>query len=263
MKKIVELIKKGGVVAFCGAGMSAESGIHTFRGEDGLWQKYDPNIYVTASGISDLFLNHPQKLKEFIVECYQIMLDAKPNQAHCGLAELESKGYLEGIITQNIDDLHYQAGSKNIAEVHGNAYEFNCPECGFLVKKTKNQWQDFIARLKEVKEDEKIKEVMLEFLGNCPKGCGCMMQSSVVLFGQSLPEEEIKKSYGYLDRAKLVLCIGTSGLVYPAASFPPYAKEKGATIATINPENSSLDGICDFIYRKTAVDFFENLSLHF
>lgn len=262
MKEIVQLIKKGRVVAFCGAGMSAESGIPTFRGEGGLWSRYDPNVYVTASGIRSLFSDYPEKLRDFIIECYQIMLDTKPNQAHYGLAELEKRGYLVGIITQNIDDFHHQAGSKEVAQVHGNAYEFNCPGCGFSTRKTRQQWKGFIARLKRADEKDEIKNALLEFLGKCPR-CKDMLQSSIVLFGQSLPESEIEKSYGYLDQAKLILCIGTSGVVYPAASLPLYAKERGATLVTINPEWSSLEAASELIYRKTAVDFFKNLSLHF
>lgn len=261
MKEVAELIKNGAVVAFCGAGLSAESGIPTFRGKAGLWEKYDPNLYVTASGIQSLFLNQPAKLKNFIVECYELMLDAKPNEAHLALSELERKGYITGIITQNIDDFHFQAGSKNVAQVHGNAYTLECPSCGFSIKKEKAQWRALINKLKDTDSDKKIIATMLKFLGKC-RMCNHRLESGIVLFEQSLPAAEVQKSYAYLDKAKVVLCIGTSGVVYPAASFPLYAKEKGAAIVTVNPQWSSLEAVSDFICRKSAVDFFKNLLLN-
>jgi len=261
MKEIAELIKKGSVVAFCGAGLSRESGIPTFRGKDGLWEKYDPNLYVSIDGIRSLFSSHPDKLKDFIIDCYGLMLKASPNQAHYVLADLEKKGYLVGIITQNIDDFHFQAGSKEVAEVHGNAYALRCPMCNFSRKKTKKEWQNFIEKLKKVSGKKEIIKTMLEFMGRCQR-CQIRFESGVVLFGQSLPESEIKKSYTYIEKAKIVLCVGTSGVVYPAASFPFYAKERGAKVVTVNPFDSALDEISDSIYCETAVEFFQKLSLH-
>ena len=260
MKEAIELIKKGDVVAFCGAGMSADSLIPTFRGKGGLWEKYNPNAYATIQGITSLFLFQPAKLKSFLIDCYQLILDAKPNKAHFSLAELEKKGYLIGVITQNIDDLDYQAGSKEVAEVHGNVYSLRCPKCGWYEKKEKDEFKEFISKLKSANGRRKIQRIILEFLGKCPY-CKVRMGSGVVLFGQSLPETEIEKSYSFLRKAHTVLCIGTSGVVYPAASFPIYAKEHGATIVTINPEDTSLDNVSDVIVREKASNFFEKLSL--
>ena len=260
MKEIVDLIKKGNVVAFCGAGMSADSLIPTFRGKGGLWEKYNPNAYATIEGITSLFLFQPKKLKNFLIECYELMLDAKPNKAHFELAQLEKDGYLIGVITQNIDDLDYKAGSKEVAEVHGNIYSLRCPKCGWYEKKEKDEFIVFVNKLKETSGRREIQKRILEFLGKCSY-CKARMGSGVVLFGQSLPEAEIEKSYNLLRQAHTVLCIGTSGVVYPAASFPVYAKEHGAKVVTINPDDTSLDSVSDLIIREKASDFFEKLSL--
>ena len=152
IKRIAQFLKAKEVVAFCGAGFSAESNIPTFRGKGGLWEKYDPDIYVSVEGIRFLLKSEPEKLKDFIIECFQVMLQALPHKAHYGLADLESRGYLIGVITQNIDDLQSQAGSRQLAEIHGNAYVFRCPSCGFSIKKTRGEWADFISLLETKNE---------------------------------------------------------------------------------------------------------------
>jgi NAD-dependent deacetylase len=262
MREIVTLIKKGQVVAFCGAGLSVESGIPACRGTGGLWEKYNPELYATIEGLTSLFIFQPHKLRDFIIDCYGVFLKAEPNHGHFALKDLEEKGYLSGIITQNIDDFHFQAGSKKVSEVHGNAYKFRCSKCGFFLKKKKEEVEDLLKDLQAAKKRKQILKNILHFMGRCPR-CNQRLESGIVFFGQSLPQEEIEKSYHFLDRAKTVLCVGASGEVYPAASFPLYAKERGAKVININPQESSFDAISDFVSRKTAVDFFKNLLLSF
>jgi NAD-dependent deacetylase len=257
-KEFISIIKEGKVVAFCGAGISQESGVPTFRDEGGLWEKYNPQVYGTMEGIISLILSQPTKVRDFIVEICQTLIRAKPNYAHFGLKELEERRYLKGIITQNIDDLHYQAGSKDIAEIHGNVYKFICSRCNFSFKKNKEEVVEFINLLKEREKRRDIVREIIKFMGKCSK-CGRRMKSSIVFFGQSLPQDEIQKSYLYLKEAKLVLCIGTSGEVYPAAHLPFYAKERGVKLAVINRNSTLLDDVADFIFRETAVDFFKKL----
>jgi NAD-dependent deacetylase len=261
LKEIISLIKKGNIVAFCGAGLSVESGIPTFRGKGGLWDKYNPNIYATVEGITSLLLVCPKKIRNFIIDFYSVLLDTEPNDAHFSLKELEERGLLLGIITQNIDDLHCQAGSVEVAEIHGNAYEFLCSHCNFSIKKSKEEVREFVSRIKEVNSRKDILKEIFQFMGKCVK-CGKRLQSGVVLFGQSLPSCAIEKSYRYLNEAEVVLCIGTSGVVYPAASLPLYAQKKGAKVISINPEISSLDRISDFVYHRQGGDFFRNLMLN-
>ena len=261
MREVVALIKRGKVVAFCGAGLSAESGIPTFRGKAGLWEKYDPQIYVNVQGIKSLLFSQADKLRDFIVDFYGVMLAAKPNLAHYTLNNLEKNGYLTGIITQNIDDFHTFAGSNNVSELHGNAYVLKCYRCDFSIKKTKEEWKKFIDSLKGIADKDSIVKAITSFMGRCPY-CFKNLESCMVLFGQSLCEETLRKSYDYLNKAKTLLFIGTSGVVYPAASFPLYAKEKGAVVINVNPHDSSVDEIADFCIRSPALSFFENLSLH-
>ena len=111
IKEACRLIAQGGIVAFCGAGLSSESGIPTFRGKGGFWETYDPAVYATIEGIERLFLKDPCRLKSFIIAFYRLLLEARPNFSHHELARLENSGLLIGTITQNIDDFHQQAAS--------------------------------------------------------------------------------------------------------------------------------------------------------
>ena len=261
IQEITELIKKGGIVCFCGSGLSAESGVATFRGAGGLWEKYDPAIYASVDAIMHLFLHQPHKLAEFTIDFYQVLLTAKPNYAHYALAELEKRDLLIGTITQNIDDFHGQAGAVNIAEVHGNSYVFECKPCGYRIKKEKQEVSQFIDTLKNKKTKERIAAAMTRFMGKCPY-CHRRCESGIVLFGQSLPQEEIRKTYSYIGNAKAMLCVGTSGVVYPAASFPYHAKESGLKVINVNIETNPIDQISDFIVRETSVNFFKKLLPH-
>ena len=256
IKEVISLLREGNIVAFCGAGISSESGIPTFRGKGGLWEKYNPEVFATLGGLLSLFIFSPKKVRDFIVEFYDVLLSGKPNHAHYGLADLERKGLLLGIITQNIDDFHYQAGSIEVAELHGNAYKFWCPKCEIVIKKSREDLEKFIKDLKSKQTRREIIGEILNFMGRCP-GCRKRMRPSIVFFGQGLPQEELKKGYSYLDKAKTLLCIGTSGVVYPAAYLPYYSRRRGAKIININPESTPLDDIADWVIRETAVNFFK------
>ncbi|UCC95508.1 MAG: NAD-dependent protein deacylase [Candidatus Omnitrophota bacterium] len=261
MKDVASRIKKGNVVAFCGAGLSAESGIPTFRGRGGLWEKYDPQLYGSAEGLSTLLLSEHKNVRDFVTDFYSILLEAKPNYAHYALSQLEERGYLRGIITQNIDDFHFQAGSRNVAEIHGNAYVFRCEMCDFAVKKEKDQVNAFLKSLAALNEREDVVGEIFGFMGYCPH-CHRRLEPGIVLFGQSLPLKEVEKCYEYLDNAEVVLCVGTSGTMYPAASFPLYAHQKGTEVIIVNPEDSFLDSISDCTFYQGACSFFKNLFLH-
>lgn len=262
IKKAVELIKQGSVVAFCGSGLSRESGIPTFRGREGLWEKYDPNLYVTEDGLFSRLLHHPQDFRNFVLEFYAALIEAQPNAGHKVLKKLEDKGYLNGIITQNIDDFHWQAGSKKVAEIHGNAYSFICRNCGHKLKKDKKEWSDFLASIKDLNVKGKIIKTTLRFPGKCPACKIRRMESGIVLFGQGLPEGALQASYDFLRHAKILLCVGTNSVVYPAASFPSYAKECGAKIININISDNPLDETADLIYRCKSGDFFKELAIY-
>ncbi|MFH1772445.1 MAG: Sir2 family NAD-dependent protein deacetylase [Candidatus Omnitrophota bacterium] len=258
MQDIVDTIKQGNVVAFCGAGLSKDSGIPTFRDKGGLWDRYNPSVYATLEGLTSLLLYQPASLKKFLVEAYTLILNAKPNQAHYGLKYLEKQGYVTCIITQNIDDLHWQAGSESITEIHGNIYRFACLKCDYSVKKSKSEVISFLQKLKIKERSREIIAAVLEFTGKC-KSCKKRLSSDVVLFGQLLPESQIQRSYSYLHRATCVLCIGTSLTVYPAATLPLYARERGAKIINVNCGESSLEAVADINIYQEAGCFFNNL----
>ncbi len=243
------------VVAFCGAGVSYESGIPTFRGKNGLWEKYDPYLYAHKDSFDNLFLSDPLRLRDFIVDIYRILLSAQPNYTHYVLAHLENNKQLTGIIAQNIDNLHFEAGNRNIAEIHGNVYMFVCRKCGYKVKKEKKEIKDHIDNLREERKKEDVRKRLLQIGGVCSQ-CGKHLESGIVFFGQELPLEELEKSYQYIQNASVMLCIGTSAEVYPAAAFPYYAKKRGLKIININPSSTNLDEISDISIRENSVTFF-------
>lgn len=257
-KEIINLIKKGNVVCFCGSGISAESGVDTFRGEKGLWARYDPVIFASADGLYNLFSKEPARLTAFVFEFYSALLNAKPNYAHQALYELEKQNILIGTITQNIDDFHYQAGNHNIAELHGNSYGLRCIKCGKFAKRDVDQVLSFLKDLENSRRKYQYKKAVLNFLGRC-QYCKGRMRPGVVLFGQSLPQDEIEKAEDYINNASTLICVGTEGVVYPAASFPYYAKKQGAKVINVNIVDNSLDQIADYKVRSSAVDFFKEL----
>ena len=199
-------------IAFTGAGISVESGVPPFRGEKGIWNTYDPIVLDLG-----YFYRNPEKSWIAIKEIfYDFFGNAKPNAAHTLLAKMEQKGLLELVITQNIDNLHHEAGSRKVVEYHGNSRTLICTRCG--------------ARSPA---DEDI------FRKIPPKcSCGGIWKPDFVFFGESIPFDALKKSEEAAEKTDCVLLIGTTGEVYPAALIPKRASERGAVIIEINPSPS-------------------------
>jgi NAD-dependent deacetylase len=202
------------LVAFTGAGISVESGIPPFRGEGGIWSKYDPGMLDI-----DYFSAHPDESWEVISKIfYEYFLDATPNPAHYLLAKLEMKGMLHGVITQNIDNMHQEAGSIRVIEYHGNSKWLICNTCG---------------------ERYEITHTELEPL---PPRCSvdsAVLKPDFVFFGEGIPQEAASISVEEASLADVLLIIGTTGEVMPAGMIPSIAKSSGATIIEINPEKSA------------------------
>ena len=200
------------VVVSTGAGISAESGIPTFRGDDGIWKKYPPEEYATIYA----YRADPVRVWAFWRELGHQMADCKPNPAHFALAHLEAAGHLEAIITQNVDNLHQSAGSRNVIEYHGNAHNLVCTKCGHRVP------LDFAA------------------LPISPPHCicGAIMKPDVVMFGELIPESAMSRAADLAARADVFLIVGTSAQVFPAADLPTIAKRHGAFIAEFNLEST-------------------------
>ncbi|MCK5781713.1 MAG: NAD-dependent deacylase [Flavobacteriales bacterium] len=224
IKRAAELIKGSKyTTAFTGAGISVESGIPPFRGEGGLWNKYDPNIL-------DLYTykTNPQKSWPVIKELFfDFFGDARSNKAHFGLAELEEKGLLKSVITQNIDSLHQEAGSRHVFEYHGNCRRLVCFECGSIeLVKTKT---------------------LSETPPKCEK-CGGLLKPDFIFFGEGIPELAYEKSIEAVRNCEVMLVIGTTGEIVPASTLPYLAKEMGAKIIEINTNESA--------YTKSIIDVF-------
>jgi NAD-dependent deacetylase len=244
--------KEGRVACLTGAGISAESGIPTFRGKGGLWERYDPEIYANASGLISTLRTHPQDLANFIVDFYSVLLKALPNSAHRALAALEKENILSSTITQNIDGLHRQAGSQNVIELHGNAFRIRCIQCSNTVIFEKDKLREMIELFKINKDSYiKILKVLSRYFPRCVT-CGSRYRIDIVLFGEMLPADELSRAWKELNNCDVLLLIGSSLLVYPAAGLPLYAKVRGAKIIEINNEPSVLSGVCDYIITGQA-----------
>lgn len=245
-QEIKKIIARGNVVAFTGAGMSEESGIPTFRGKGGLWEKYNPAIYANIPGLLSVYLLKPYRVNDFVVEIYETVLNAFPNEGHIALARLEKQGKLKGVITQNIDNLHREAGNNNVIELHGNLYRFRCLKCNAVFQLDKGIMRSKIDTLKQKRRSRKA---LLRFLPRCK--CGGISRPDVVFFGEGLREDGLQRAYDEVNQCDALLIIGTSGTVYPAAGIPFYAKKIGKRIIEINPQ-SEFNGISDTSLRESS-----------
>jgi NAD-dependent deacetylase len=216
-------------IALTGAGMSVESGIPPFRGPGGLWTKYgEPPM----NGYQ-IFLSDPKKAWEDRIrrqndELWGPLKIAKPNNGHTALAELEAMGVLRFLITQNVDDLHHQAGHTSLAEIHGNWKLIRCIECG---------------------ERFQGEQISLEVLPpQCPK-CDGLLKGDTVAFGEPIPPDVLERCVEHSARADLVIVAGTSATVYPAAGFAIEVKRRGGTLIESNLYESEITKICDISLR--------------
>jgi NAD-dependent deacetylase len=249
-KKVSDFIKKsfkkGNVVSLTGAGISFESGIPTFRGKGGLWESYDPQVYATMEGLVSVFRDSPGKFIDFISDFYNMLLKVRPNLAHISLCALEKAGILKSVITQNIDNLHSRAGMHSVVELHGNAFRIRCQGCQGKITLEKDRVAEMV-KLLEKNRDSRIK-LLRVFSRYCPrcKICGSRFRIDIVFFGEMLPQDELTRAYKLLDNCKVLLVVGSSLIVYPAAALPLYAKERGAKLLEVNSEPSALSDLCDY-----------------
>ena len=250
LEEVKALLAKGKVVALTGAGISAESGISTFRGREGIWSKYSPSIYATISGLLFTLIVRPRIVISFIEDFTFPILKAKPNPGHYALTELEERGLLSAVITQNIDNLHQEAGSKNVIELHGNVYYFRCSRCGKRRKLSKEEIKGLIVKLKESHSRFGIFKRMKRLISSCE--CRGNLRPDIIFFGEMLSSEEMENAYHHLKDCRLLLAIGTSGMVQPAASLPKFAKERGARIVEVNREPSEITLISDYFLKGPA-----------
>lgn len=215
------------IVAFTGAGISAESGIPTFRGKDGLWKKFKVEELATP----EAFFRNPKLVWEWYDWRRQLIAKAEPNEAHKILVKMEEEFPDFFLITQNVDGLHQRAGSKKVVELHGNIWKVRCVDCG-------QESYDYRTPLPEIPP-------------RCEK-CGGLLRPGVVWFGETLPLDALEEAYRLSREADIFIVIGTSGVVYPAAELPYVAKEHGAEVIEVNPEKTPISRIADIIYEEKA-----------
>jgi len=206
----------GKVAVLTGAGISVASGIPDFRSSQGLWARYNPMEYAEISS----FKRDPEKVWTMLQEMLSVVEKARCNPAHEVLAGLEKKGLLNTVITQNIDGLHQAAGNCNVIEFHGTTRNLICLECGWL-------WSGF-----KLGQTEKIPP-------QCHK-CDAIMKPEVVFFGEQIPQAALVKASEAAESSEVMLVIGTSANVYPAADMPVLTKRSGGMVIEINLEPTPL-----------------------
>ena len=234
LKKIID--ESNNIVFFGGAGVSTESGIPDFRSENGIYSAISEYGYRPETILSHTFF---VKKPEVFFKYYKKTLlfpDAKPNYAHIALAKLEALGKVKAVITQNIDDLHQRAGSKEVLELHGTLYKNYCLKCG----------KDF--DLDYVTKDEGITR--------CDK-CGGIVRPDVVLYEEGLDNYTLDKSIDYISKAEVLIVGGTSLAVYPAAGLINYYK--GNKLVLINKTETPYDGRANLIVRESIGEVFKKI----
>ncbi len=226
-------------IVLSGAGMSTESGIPDFRGPEGVWTKLgdDPMDVSSIAAFEDMASSKTPdpRMQEMLMGIVQKLITARPNKGHKVVGKLYKKGYVKAVITQNIDNLHQRGGAKEVIEVHGTYKTATCMTCGNKYK--------FEQLLQMVLQDGMFPPL-------CEKTqCGGFIKPDVVFFGEMLPPMALRKSMHYAETTDLMLILGSSLVVYPAANLPNIAKSNGAKIVIINDEETPKDNIADIIIR--------------
>lgn len=249
-KKIEEvaaiIVKRRHVVAFSGSGVSKESGIPTFREPDGLWSRYEAGA---SGGIMGVVSAYPDKAADILDELLNVFRKAQPNPGHLALVEFEKLGLLDAVITQNIDNLHREAGNTKVYELHGNLYRLRCVSCGRKELRERGKLLDEFGKLVGEMRKTGIQNI-LSLAPHCE--CGGLLRPDFVAFGE--PVQDLHEAIDAASRCHVMLVLGTSGVVYPAASLPSLARNGGATIIEINPERSALTHLAGyFLQGQTGV----------
>jgi len=229
------------IVAFSGAGISKESGISTYREPGGLWDRFPEG---GSGGMMAVMRNHPEQAPQILLEFLETLQKATPNSGHKALVDLEQMGYLQTIITQNVDNLHISAGSSTVYELHGNFLRLKCLQCK---RQQKNNPKEYFSMLTQIIQSTSslTMDSLFEHLPRCD--CGGKQRIDFVGFGESV--QQLNQAISASENCDLMLILGTSGVVHPAAMLPVMAKNNGAVLIEINPEKSSLSGYADLFIK--------------
>ena len=231
-KKIAGWIKKGNTVIFSGAGMSTASGIPDFRSTYGLWYQFNPMEIATIKAYRENYI----QFRDFYRERIRNLENVTPNTGHNILVEWENKGFIKGLITQNVDGLHKKAGTKNIAELHGRLEEIVCGICS-------------------------ARHDLASFFIDIQCDCTGTLRPNVVLFGEQLPQEPLSLAEEWSIYCKTFIVLGSSLVVSPANLFPEMAKDHGAKLIICNREETNLDRIADVVVHKDIDNFLSEINV--
>jgi NAD-dependent deacetylase len=236
IQKGAEMIRNSGkILIFTGAGLSTESGIPDFRSPGGIWDRYDPSDFEFQKIISSERAR--EKYWKMSTEFYETMKDARPNPAHLAIADLESTGKLVAVVTQNIDNLHQKAGStpEKVIEIHGSAFSVSCLECG-------------------QRYDRDVIEGRLAAGESVPKcdACSGILKPDTISFGQAMPQDLLEKAFAHAEVCDLCIVLGSSLVVYPAASVPLHVVDTGSKVMIINRDPTPLDPRAELVIHGSV-----------
>jgi NAD-dependent deacetylase len=227
-ESLAQLIReKQPCVVLTGAGVSTESGIPDFRSPDGIWARYDPMEYATIRA----FRRDPVKVWDFYARRLGVLQAAQPNAAHLALARLEAEGWVEAVVTQNVDRLHERAGSRDVVEVHGSLRTSSCLEC------------------RHVEGFERVVELLPT--PRCER-CGAVLKPDVVMFGELLPVAAIERAFDLARSAALLLVVGSSIEVHPVAALPEETLAAGGKLAIVNRGATPYDRRASLVVDESA-----------
>lgn len=223
------------ILVFTGAGLSTESGIPDFRSPGGVWDKYDPSDFYFHKILSDEKAR--EKYWQMSTEFYETMKDAVPNRAHLAVKALEERRKLLSVVTQNIDRLHHKAGNSpdKVIEIHGTAFTVSCLDCGKGYDRNEIQ-----ARLKS--------GVQVPYCDDCSG----ILKPDTISFGQAMPEDKMSRAMMHARECDLCIVLGSSLVVYPAASVPVHAVQRGANLIIINREETPLDAQANLVVHGSV-----------
>lgn len=249
-----KLSKSQTVVLLSGAGLSAESGIPTFRDKDGLWNRFNPAELATF----EAFSSAPKLVWKWYLWRMHLIANTHPNPGHYAATEMENTFSKFLHITQNVDGLHREAGGRKFVELHGYIFDGKCRFCGkYYPEEVFSELFPLASKdfLRSIPEEKLQEEVFLKVeegnLPICPE-CGEVVGPGVVWFGENLPEKALNRAFTFSENCDVFIVVGTSGVVQPAASLPLVAKRNGATLVEINPQETPISSYCDFVFRESA-----------
>ncbi|XP_059143435.1 NAD-dependent protein deacylase sirtuin-5, mitochondrial-like isoform X2 [Physella acuta] len=241
------------IVVLTGAGVSAESGVPTFRGAGGFWRKWQAQDLATPQA----FKSNPSLVWEFYHYRREVMASKKPNPAHIAIAECEKRLKEQGrkvvVITQNIDELHKTAGSENILELHGNLFTTRCTKCNDVKKNHDSPICPALAGKGEPNPECQDAKIPVDKLPMCKKdNCKGLLRPHVVWFGEGLDPDVLDQAHQELGACDLCLVVGTSSVVYPAAMFAPEVASRGVPVAEFNIETTPATNSFGFMFQGPA-----------